>query len=296
MPLISAKQLSKRTVREFYGTLLSKPLKTQSLPEDNEKFDGDGIALLINDEVRGLYTYKAFASLQSNATLYYPYGGILGTDLYSAQHRELFQTLLNQLKTNSKVQIIISLEHQSMPAISKVTKEHEFWFALGFSQLDMQVFYQGKVNVAYSQEPPDFSTVPYKGGDRAINTELCNLYREAYKKRQAIPDISEESIEEQLSYPSCSYLILWHNNLLIGQVTLFLSNKECYVDSIFIKRKYWGTVAADVLTQSLFDYAKDHDCDTVSGTAASNNWGSRRLMERFGLVAQHQSTRMILTL
>ena len=129
MPLISAKQLSKRTVREFYGTLLSKPLKTQSLPEDNEKFEGDGIALLINDEVRGLYTYKAFASLQANATLYYPYGGILGTDLYSAQHRELFQTLLIQLKTNSKVQIIISLEHQSMPAISKVTKEHEVWFA-----------------------------------------------------------------------------------------------------------------------------------------------------------------------
>ena len=296
MPLISAKQLSKRTVREFYDSLLSKSLNTQILHEDNEKFDGDGIALLIDDEVRGLYTYKAFESLQANTSLYYPYGGMLVADLYNTHHKELIQTLFNQLKTNSTVQIIICLEQQPMQAISEMTKEHEFWFALGFSQLDVQVFYQGEVSGDQPRNQSDFSVAHYEGGDRVINTELCDLYREAYKKRQGIPDISDESIEKQLSIPSCSYLILWHDKALIGQVTLFLTNKECYVDSIYIKRKYWGTGAANVLTQSLFDYAKSHCCDIVSGVAASNNWGSRRLMERFGLVAQHQTTRMVLTL
>ncbi len=296
MPFVSAKQLSKRTVREFYDTLLSKPLKTQGLPEDNEKFDGDGVALLIKEEVRGLYIYKACASLQAKTTLYYPHGGMLGADLHSTHHRELIQTLLNQIKTNSKVQIIIRLEQQPMQATSSMTKEHEFWCALGFSQFDMQVFYRGEVKVDYSQEPSDFTVVQYRGGDRAIHTELCDLHREAYKKRQGIPEISEEIIEKQLSIPSCSYLILWHNKALIGLVTLFLFNKECYVDSILIKRRYWGTGAADVLTQSLFDYAKNHDCDIVSGSSASNNWGSRRLMERFGLVAQYQTARMALTL
>lgn len=296
MPLISAKQLSKRTVKEFYDSLLSKSLNTQILHEDNEKFDGDGIALLIDDEVRGLYTYKAFESLQANTSLYYPYGGMLVADLYNTHHKELIQTLFNQLKTNSTVQIIICLEQQPMQAISEMTKEHEFWFALGFSQLDVQVFYQGEINGDHPRSQSDFSVARYEGGDRVINSELCDLYREAYKKRQGIPDISDESIEKQLSIPSCSYLILWHDKALIGQVTLFLTNKECYVDSIYIKRKYWGTGAANVLTQSLFDYAKSHCCDIVSGVAASNNWGSRRLMERFGLVAQHQTTRMVLTL
>ena len=296
MPLISTKQLSKRTVKEFYDSLLSKSLNTQILHEDNEKFDGHGIALIINDEVRGLYTYKALASLQVDTTLYYPYGGMLSADLYSTHHRELIQTLFNQLKTNSKVQIIIGLEPQPMQAISVKTKEHEFWFELGFSQLDMQVFYQGDVHINHPRNQSDFSVMHYRGGDRAINTELCELYREAYKKRQAIPDISEESIDKQLSIPSCSYLILCYKNAVLGQVALFIANKECYVDSIYIKRKYWGTGAANVLTQSLFDYAKNHGCDIVSGTAASNNWGSRRLMERFGLVAQHQTTRMALTL
>lgn len=296
MPLISAKQLTKRTIREFFDTLLSKPLDTKVLPEDHEKFDGDGIAFIHNDAVRGLYTFKAFASLQANTSLYYPYGGMLGADLYSAQHREFVQALLNQLKTNAASQIIICLEQQPMQMINKETDAHKFWFALGFSQLDVQVFYQGKVNVNLPRNQSDYSVAHYKGGDCAINTELCELYREAYKKRQGIPDISEESIEKQISIPSCSYLILWHNKALIGQVTLFIFNKECYVDSIFIKRNYWGIGAADVLTQSLFDYAKNHDCDIVSGTAASNNWGSRRLMERFGLIAQHQTTRMVLAL
>ena len=296
MPFINANQLTKRTVSEFYDTLFSRPLKTQVLADDNEKFDGDGIALLINDEVRGLYTYRAFASLQANTSLYYPYGGMLVADLHTTHHKELIQALFKQLKTNSTVQIIICLEQQPMQASSEMTKEHEFWFALGFSKLDVQVFYQGKVDVNLPRNQSDFSIARYEGGDRIINTELCDLYREAYKKRQGIPDISDESIEKQLSIPSCSYLILRHNKALIGQVTLFLSSKECYVDSIYIKRKYWGTGAADVLGQSLLDYAKNHDCDIVSGTAASNNWGSRRLMERFGLVAQHQAIRMVLTL
>lgn len=296
MPLISAKQLSKRTVKEFYDALLSKSLNTQILNEDNENFDGDGIALLINDELRGLYTYKAFESLHTNTSLYYPYGGMLGLDPHTPEHRELVQALLNRLKANVTSQIIICLEQQPMQMINELTDVHKFWFALGFSHFDVQVFYQGKVNVNLPRNQSDFSVAHYKGGDRAINTALCELYREAYKKRQGIPDISDENIEKQLSIPSCSYLILLHNNAVIGQVTLFIANKECYVDSIYIKRKYWGTGAADVLTQALFDYAKNYGCDIVSGTAASNNWASRRLMERFGLVAQHQTTRIALTL
>jgi len=87
-----------------------------------------------------------------------------------------------------------------------------------------------------------------------------------------------------------------HNNELIGQVSLFISDKECYVDSIYVKRSYWGTGAADKLTRSLFNYAERKGCQTVSGTAASNNQASRALMDRFGLVAQHQAKRMLLSL
>jgi RimJ/RimL family protein N-acetyltransferase len=83
---------------------------------------------------------------------------------------------------------------------------------------------------------------------------------------------------------------------LIGQVTLFISQQECYVDSIHIKRSYWGSGAADKLGQCLLDYAQTKECQTISGTAASNNRASRALMERFGLVAQYQVKRMLLSL
>lgn len=68
------------------------------------------------------------------------------------------------------------------------------------------------------------------------------------------------------------------------------------MDYIYVKRKYWGTGAAVVLTQSLFAYAEKHGCETISGVAANNNWVSRGLMARFGLVTQHQTAIMVLTL
>jgi len=69
-----------------------------------------------------------------------------------------------------------------MQVISKATERHEFWLTIGFSPLDVQVLYQGKVKFEFSRKPSDFSVVPYRGGDRAINTELCDLYQVAYKK------------------------------------------------------------------------------------------------------------------
>lgn len=296
MPHISANQLSKRSVIQFFDTLLSRPSLTQALPDTNKKFEGHGTALMIDGELRGLYSYSAFSSFEANTVIYYCFGGMLGADLDTVEHRELIRALLNQLRTGSKIQVVICLNKQPMVSIPQSTLEQAFWFDLGFSLLDVQVFYQGKVNTVHPHHGLDFSVMSYAGGDEAINVELRDLYREAYKKRKGIPDISIECIEKQLANHSCSYLIMWHHDFLIGQATLYIANKECYVDSIHIKRKYWGTGASDVLTKYVFSYAKNHNCETVSGTAASNNWGSRRLMERFGLVAQHQTPRMVLDL
>ncbi|MFY9348570.1 MAG: GNAT family N-acetyltransferase [Orrella sp.] len=293
---VSAKQLSKRAVTQFYDTLLSRPHKTENPSDEKDKFEGDGIALMVDGELRGMYTYKAFASIQANTTLYYPYGGVLGDDPHTTQHRALIQALSRQLKSDFTTQIIICLDQQPMQAVDKTVQCHAFWCELGFTLLDVQVFYQGPVKVDDTKIQSDFSVRPYSGGDHAINTELCDLYRDAYKRRLAIPDVTVDSIDKQLAMAECMYLIMHKDSTLIGQVTLFVDNKDCYVDSIYVKRRYWGTGAADVLTQTLFAYAEKHGCETISGVAASNNWASRGLMARFGLVAQHQTTRMVLTL
>jgi GNAT superfamily N-acetyltransferase len=293
---ISAKELSKGVVRRFYDALEQGAIVKESLPDDDESFGNDGIALMLGAELRGLYTYKAFASLQAGTTLYYPYGGMLVEDRYTSRHQALIEGLANKLKTDSKVQIIMSLEQQPAMRLREIAADEAFWFAQGFSQLDLQIHYQGKIKHGHAQEQLNFSVTDYAGGDEATNAELCHLYREAYKKRIGIPDISPEGINKQLSIPSCSYLIMRHNNELIGQCSLFISDEECYVDSIYVRRSYWGTGAADKLTQSLFDYAEKKGCQTVSGTAASNNQASRALMERFGLVAQYQVKRVLLSL
>ena len=213
---------------------------------------------------------------------------MLVEDRYTSRHQALIESLMRQLKSDEKVRIIISLDQQPIEAVNKHTEEEAFWLDRGFSHLDVQVFYQGVVQHDDSPKKLDFSVNKYAGGDHAMNLELCNLYRKAYDKRAGIPDVTPESINEQLSIPGCSYLVMRHKDELIGQVTLSISKKECYVDSIYVKRSYWGTGAADTLTQSLFDYAKTKGCQTLSGVAASNNQASRALMERFGLIAQHR--------
>jgi ribosomal protein S18 acetylase RimI-like enzyme len=293
---ISAKQLSKRSVRFFYDTLLSRLDKNEILPGDTEKFDSEGIALIINDELRGIYTYKAFPSLKSDTIIYYPFGGTLIEDRYTKRHHEIIERLIHQLKGFSKVQIIMSLDQQSIQEADKINEHEAFWLKQGFSRLDAQVHYQGTIKRFQSKDELDFLVTKYAGGNHDIDAEICHLYRQAYKNRIGIPDISPDSISQQLKIPSCTYLITQQGDELIGQASLFIHDKECYVDSIHIKRRYWGTGAADTLVRSLFNYAKKNGCEIVSGSAASNNQASRSLMERFGLVAKYQIKRMVLTL
>jgi hypothetical protein len=232
--------------------------------------------------------------------LYYPYGGMLIEDRYMKRHQSLIEKLIEnfiyELKADSKVQIIVSLDQQPMCQSDGIVEDEAFWFTLGFSPLDVQVHYRSAIKYHDTEDKSDFSVSKYEGDSAATNAQLCDLYREAYKRRAGIPSVTPQSIAKQLSIPSCSYLIMRHGDELIGQVTLFISQSECYVDSIYVKRSYWGTGAADKLTQSLFNYAKNNECQTMSGTAASNNRASRSLMERFGLAAQYQIKRMFLNL
>lgn len=293
---IDPKRLSKRAVRRFFDAFEQRESLSESLSDDNEGFEGDGIALMIGTEVHGLYRYKPFTSLQADATLYFPYGGTLIPNRHTSLHQALIEKLILELKTDSKADLIICLDRQPMQQSDRIVEDEAFWLALGFSPLDVQIFYQGEVKYENTQDNSGFLVSKYEGGNDAINKQLCRMYREAYKGRVGIPDITSDSINMQLSIPSCSYLIMHHNDQLIGQVTLFISDRECYVDSIYVTRSYWGTGAADTLTRSLFDYAKTKECRTVSGTAASNNQASRALMERFGLVAQYQVKRMSLSI
>ena len=293
---VDAKTLNKGVVRHFYDALEQRTVKTDALPDDGESFEGDGVALILGAELRGMYIYKACASIQTGTILYYPYGGMLVEDRFTNRHQALIKNLANKLKIDSKIQIIISLDKQPMVLTSEIAADEEFWLAQGFSHLDLQIHYQGKIKRDYSQDQLNVSVTEYAGGDEGINSALCHLYREAYKKRPGIPDITPEGINEQLSIPSCSNLIMRHNNELIGQCSLFISDEECYVESIYVRRSYWGTGAADKLAQSLLKYVERKGCQTVSGTAASNNQASRALMERFGLVAQYQVKRMLLSL
>ena len=280
----------------FYDAFEQREAVTESSPDDAEGFKGEGIALTVGAKVHGLYTYKGFSSLHADTTVYYPFGGVLGEIRHTRHHQALIEGLILKLKTDSKVQIIVSLDRQPMQQADEVIEDESFWFAQGFSLLDTQIYYQGVIKPYDVKDKLDFSVSEYAGGNEATNLQLCLLYREAYKRRLGIPNVTSDSINEQIAIPSCTYLVMRHKDELIGQVTLYINQSECYVDSIYVKRTYWGTGAADKLGQSLLDFAKTKGCQTVSGMAAFNNQARRDLMERFGLVARYQVKRMILSL
>jgi hypothetical protein len=299
---ISAKQLTKGAVRRFYDAHEQRTAGTESLPNDDERFEGDGIAFLMGEHVLGLYLYRGLAGLRADTTLYYPSGGMLSEYRNTRHHQALIESLIQAIKTDSKVQIIVKLDKQPIHQGDEIVEDEAFWLKQGFSPLDKLIYYQGTIK--YTEElkcndfqyQSDFSVNEYAGGDEATNAELCFLYREAYKRQAVIPDVTSEGINRQLSIPSCSYLIMRHKDELIGQATLFISNNDCYVDSLHIKRSYWGKGASDQLGWSMLHYAKNRGCQTVSGMVAYKNRPSSALLERFWSTAQYQVKRLTLSL
>jgi GNAT superfamily N-acetyltransferase len=293
---VHAKTLTKGAVRRFFEALNPRTARTNSLPDGDESLNVDGLALVLGKEVRGLYLYREFPSLQGDTILYYPYGGMLIEDRYTRRHQSLIENIMYELKADSKVQLIFSLDQQPTEHHDGIVEDEAFWLKLGFLPLDMQVHYRGAIKYGDAQDKSGLSVSKYEVGNDLTNEQLCHLYREAYKRRSGIPDVTPDSINEQLSIPSCSYLLMRHNDELIGQATLFICQGECYVDSIYVKRSYWGTGAADKLVQSLLNYAKTKGCQAVSGTASSSNRASLALMERFGLAPQYRVKRMTLSI
>ena len=66
---IQANKLSKGTVRRFFKALNSGTAGINSLSDDDESFNDDGLALVLGEEVRGLYLYRAFPSVQADTIL-----------------------------------------------------------------------------------------------------------------------------------------------------------------------------------------------------------------------------------
>jgi hypothetical protein len=55
---ISAKQLSKGVVRRFCDALEKRVAVKESLPDDGESFESDGVALMVGAEVHGLLSIR----------------------------------------------------------------------------------------------------------------------------------------------------------------------------------------------------------------------------------------------
>lgn len=293
---VSASGLTVGAINKFYDVFFKKTLKTIISSDENAYFSGSGIGLLRGGELVGLYTYKSLASLVPNVNFYYPQGGMLGEYQYTSFHDHFVIELLKQIGTDSKAQIIIRLDQQPVQRETEVCNAETFWLAHGFSPLDVQVSYQGTIKHIDIPERTDFCVSTYTGGDERINSELCQLHRNAYAGKLGVPDMTSAQINQTFAMPGYSYLLVYHDDTIIGQAAFLIKDTDCYVDSLFIKRKYWASGASDRLTQAMFMFAQNKGCETVSGVAASNNRASRGLMERFGLLPQHQIRRMSIKL
>lgn len=290
--LVNARELNHAEVRRFYAALNSDVTLARVLPDDNDAYDRGGVGISVNGELLGLYTYSVFQGFQSGHSLCYPYGGMLKGESLSLLHHRLVEGLLAQIRLDSNVQILICLANQSL-ALHDVTEEEKFWLAHRFSHFDTQIHYQGPVPTGFGDEQSlAFSVSTYASGNPALDLELIDLYRHAYISRPGVPDISLETIRQQLDLSEYACMIIRHDDELVGQASLIVSDQNCYVESIYIKRRYWGVGCSDTFARALSLYAASQGCTTVSGIASSINRATCALMERFGLTPQYQFRRM----
>lgn len=102
-----------------------------------------------------------------------------------------------------------------MQAVDKTVHCHALWCELGFTLLDVQVFYEGPIKVDATKIQSDFAVATYAGGDHATNTELRDLYRDAYKRRLAIQVVTVDSVDKQLATAEFTCLIIHKDSTLI---------------------------------------------------------------------------------
>lgn len=293
MNLVNARHLKQAQVDCFYDALYKSNSKQLPVDTDGVWCDRDGIGVEIDGRLNALYTYSTHNSLTSDTALCYPHGGSLISDSYEAVQSFLLNGLITQLKdlrAEKKIKIIFILGQQIMLPNDIALVYESIFYEHGFSKYNRLTHYRGSVNPALGyQLNSAFEVREYRGGDEGIDSEICSLYRKSYDGHLGVPDITPNTISSHLAAPSCSYLILYHKNELMGQATVYLDGKECYVDSFHIKRKYWGRIgASDFLLNWIFSFAQEKGCEVLSGTAASNNRASCALMERFGMTPQYE--------
>jgi GNAT superfamily N-acetyltransferase len=264
-------------VFEFYVRALGLSVAT---PPGDEPFPGQGKAAMADGKLVGLLTGGLYPDNDHpGADVLYLYGAVDPAWRRRGIGRALLAGLMEEFHREGRpLTLSVTLSGGEPDAAAA------FLLQQGFSEARQSIRYERELTPdAVPQDGPSMPTAVYRGGDAAIETAIIDLYRRAYRGRNAIPVLTAESIQRQFEAPGFAYVLVFDGDRLIGHTACYVNEAKCYVDSIVIARSHWGSGASDALVHALFRHALGEGCNRIAGIAEESNRASRALMERHGL-------------
>jgi len=266
----------------FYARALSLP---DAGPADDGPFPGRGRAAVSDGKLVGVLTGSLHPDNDRPGTnVLYLYGVVDPAWRRRGIGRALLAGLVEEFRVDGRPLTLSAILSGGEPDTTAA-----FLLQQGFSEARQSIRYERELTPdAVPQDGPSMPTAVYRGGDAAIETAIIDLYRRAYRGRNAIPVLTAESIQRQFQAPGFAYVLVFDGDRLIGHTACYMNEAKCYVDSIVIARSHWGSGASDALVHALFRHALGEGCSQIAGVAEESNRASRALMERHGLKSKEQ--------
>jgi GNAT superfamily N-acetyltransferase len=151
----------------------------------------------------------------------------------------------------------------------------------GFAELAYEARYElNLTGIKFAATDPRFECREYRGGDPAMDRVIVDLHRRAYRGKLCTADLTEELLALRLANPRCCYDLFFHEGQLIGYVSSWNNDRECFVDSLLVTRRYWGGGASDALFHELERVATKRGAAKLATTASGSNRAVINLMDR----------------
>jgi GNAT superfamily N-acetyltransferase len=263
-------------LREIDGLLSRYVDGWENGQNPDELYPGLGYAALSGTDVVGIVLFYLTPSIVPAETLCFLSGAVDQLHRRRGVGSRLIMEVLSAARRAVAIPVLIASvpEREAEPAAAFLNR-------FDFAEMDCQVHCERRlIGLDPICEDVRFGIREYRGGSPALDRAIMDMHRRAYRARPCVPDLTDELLAHRLAQPSCYHKLLFHGRKLVGYASFWINGSECYVDSLAVTRRYWGSGASEILARSVEHFAAEHGCATLSTVITSSNLAIVSIMER----------------
>jgi len=263
---------------ELAGFLARHMGKQVSGRDPNASYPGLGFVAKADGELIGIALFYFIPSTEPGEDLCYLTIFVDPLCRRCGVGRRLMDEVLDFAKQrDGKVAVVVNLPEADAEAGALLLSR------CGFAEIDSELRYERNLVGVQPRAPdPSFSLHEYRGGDPLLDRGILDLHRRAYRSHPCVAKITDDLLALRLANPDCNYELMFTAGKLVGYASLWREKGGCYIDSLLIAQRYWGSGASDNLVILLEGMAIKRGFTTAWAMCRSSNRPIIRLMDSHG--------------